>query len=235
MAWPVQRTNGFVIDATAWNEVVAGLSAWGGDVNAGTHNLSNVGTLTFSYTGYISERLAVDITGTGTEVTIQKDVDYVGQGYTQMALCGHTTPAKKLRIGYDTTADRAIIQALQVGAGFKALAINPNGGPVGIGGTPVSALHVYSGDNYPTPAATIQWATSDGSLSLNNTGAGGREFKIMVTNTISGAGAAASDSMTPPECRISCASTRPPVEASRQARRCSGMGHAMPQSMPRGT
>jgi hypothetical protein len=60
MAWPVQRTNGFLLDATAWNEVVAALSAWGGDVNAGAHNLSNVAVLSFGAGGYVGTSLGVN-------------------------------------------------------------------------------------------------------------------------------------------------------------------------------
>ncbi len=63
MAWPVQRINGFIIDATAWNEVVAALSAWGGPVNAGGNSLANLGVVSFHPAGRFNTRVAIGDAG----------------------------------------------------------------------------------------------------------------------------------------------------------------------------
>lgn len=73
MGWPALRSNGFVIDETAWNEVVASLSAWGGDVNAGGHNLSNLAILTFAVGGYIDS--VVDVRGELSLGVLYSNVD----------------------------------------------------------------------------------------------------------------------------------------------------------------
>lgn len=79
--------------------------------------------------------LHVDLSaGAGNEVRIDKDVDWIGSGFTQIRLSGKTNPLHMLRIGYSTTGDFAVLQSQVAGSGiFNPIALNPNGGNVGIG------------------------------------------------------------------------------------------------------
>jgi hypothetical protein len=50
VAWPAYRANNFVVDDTAWNEIVAALQVWGGAVDANGQNLTNAEKV---YTRYL--------------------------------------------------------------------------------------------------------------------------------------------------------------------------------------
>jgi hypothetical protein len=65
---------------------------------------------------------------------------------------------KKIAIGYDETGqDIGLIQSVHIGTGFKNLALNPNGGNVGIGTTaPTDALSVNG--NASKSAGGTSWA-----------------------------------------------------------------------------
>lgn len=94
-----------------------------------------------------STPLHVDLSAAaGNEVRIDKDVDWIGVGFTQLRLCGKTDPLHMLRIGYSTTGDFAVLQSQVAGAGiFNPIALNPNGGKVGIGTTtPAGKLEIVN-------------------------------------------------------------------------------------------
>lgn len=52
MSWVSDFINGEIITHTKLNAIIDGLKNWGGNVNAGGYNLSNVGSITFSGGGY---------------------------------------------------------------------------------------------------------------------------------------------------------------------------------------
>jgi len=64
MAWPSSQTNSFKPTSTDWNLLVSSFSAWGGDVNGNTHNLSNVNVLT------INQNICVNTASVGGGVGI---------------------------------------------------------------------------------------------------------------------------------------------------------------------
>lgn len=53
--WFPTRSAGFVVTHTEWNAVTAALGDWLGDTNAGGHNFSNVGLLTFAAAGGVPD------------------------------------------------------------------------------------------------------------------------------------------------------------------------------------
>ena len=60
---------------------------------------------------------------------------------------GKTDQTNALGLGYDDTNDVAYLQSVDIGVSFNDLAINPNGGNVGIGtASPGHLFHVYAGD-----------------------------------------------------------------------------------------
>jgi hypothetical protein len=61
----------------------------------------------------------------------------------QFAVTGSSNTNKQLRVGFNTTSDYGLIEAVIDGTGFKNLALQPNGGNVGIGTiNPTKKLHV---------------------------------------------------------------------------------------------
>lgn len=50
--------------------------------------------------------------------------------YAQINVMGATTANKRLSLGYNTTADYGVLQALLDGTGYKSLALNPMGGAI---------------------------------------------------------------------------------------------------------
>jgi hypothetical protein len=55
---------------------------------------------------------------------------------------------KQLQLGYNTTADKGYVQSVHWGTGYTDLAINPNGGNVGVGtASPIYPLDVYNSSN----------------------------------------------------------------------------------------
>jgi hypothetical protein len=59
--------------------------------------------------------------------------DATGSDPVMLELRGATNANRHLLLGYETTANYGYIAAGEVGVGFKVLALNPNGGNVGIG------------------------------------------------------------------------------------------------------
>ncbi len=117
--------------------------------------------------------LHVDLPGAGHEVRIDKDVDWVGSGWTHLRLSDATTPNKMLRIGYSAVGDFAVLQSQEAGVGFKPLTLNPNGGDVGIGTTsPSGKFHVNLATNETallgTSSASGIWGVNGGLLSQSS-------------------------------------------------------------------
>jgi hypothetical protein len=66
-------------------------------------------------------------------LTVSADVTDADVG--QLRLVGSTSSAKMLSLGYQTTSNYGFISALIAGTGYSNLALQPNGGNVGIGTT----------------------------------------------------------------------------------------------------
>jgi len=78
---------------------------------------------------------------------------------------------KQLQLGYNTTADKGYIQSVHWGTGFTDLAINPNGGNVGIGIASPSAQLELSTDSAKKPSTNTWTIASDQRLKTNITNA----------------------------------------------------------------
>jgi len=79
---------------------------------------------------------------------LQRDSTYNSESTAGLIIQNATTPLKMLTLGYDVTRDYSFIQSLHSTVGYKNLAINPNGGNVGIklGTTaPTAAIHLPAG------------------------------------------------------------------------------------------
>jgi hypothetical protein len=118
---------------------------------------------------------------------VAKDVTvYNAEGTAQLALEGATDNTMELVLGYNTTADKGFIQAVNWGNNYRDLLLNPNGGNVGIGtNNPNFKLHVS--DNGVTAAgmdsetdvliSNTNTAASIGGLAImSGTGADARIF-----------------------------------------------------------
>ena len=122
-------------------------------------NAGNVGIGTTSP----SNRLHVDLTGSN-EVRIDKNVDWVGSGFTQLRLSDVTTPNKMLRIGYSAVGDFAVLQSQEAGVVVKPLTLNPNGGNVGIGTTSPDVRLDIVGD----PNGAVRISDTDADVTSKN-------------------------------------------------------------------
>lgn len=130
----------------------------------------------FTASGTIGNSLIYD-TGTriaigGTSatygvLTVQSDAG-------QFCIQSNTTPGKQLQIGYDHTSNNSYLSSLNQGVAFTPLALQPNGGFVGVGtATPSNLLTISSGNG------TFVKFGDNGYLSHFNSGAyilGGAEF-----------------------------------------------------------
>ena len=96
---------------------------------------------------------------TNNKLTLQGD-DSVTPAR-QLVIRGNADSAKRLNIGYDTTANQATLQSYTAASTFGNLLLNPSGGNVGIGNTnPAVALSV-------TGAITATGAITGGSITTN--------------------------------------------------------------------
>lgn len=86
----------------------------------------------------------------------------------QLAVTGSSNTNKQLRLGFNTTSDYGLIEAVIDGTGFKNLALQPHGGNVGIGTTsPIYSLDVNGGINgFRAKAATT--SSSDAISTFEN-------------------------------------------------------------------
>jgi hypothetical protein len=97
----------------------------------------------------INGSVGIGVTSPGFKLSVAQDMTMgsdVTDGTAQMVIQGSTTSGKKLLLGYDTNNNGfGFIKAGNQGIAWTALALQPNGGNVGIGTTgPGSALDVYS-------------------------------------------------------------------------------------------
>jgi hypothetical protein len=91
MAWPVTRSTGFVVTAAAWNEVVNALSGWGGNVNAGGHNLSNLGALSAATGAFSGAVSAGSVASSGAITGLSVSVDCATGGVSGLFSDGATS------------------------------------------------------------------------------------------------------------------------------------------------
>ena len=77
--------------------------------------------------------VGIGITSPTVKLTVSADVTDADVG--QLRLVGSTSSAKMLSLGYQTTSNYGFISALIAGTGYSNLALQPNGGNVGIGST----------------------------------------------------------------------------------------------------
>jgi hypothetical protein len=126
---------------------------------------------------------------------IAKDNSNAASGVTAaLAISGLTSYTKRVEIGYDTTQDSGYIQANDQGTAYKALALNPAGGNVGIGVTsPQAKLHITGQVAVAIPAANIPAATTQvidwslGNLQVVNLSSATGNVTLILSNPVSGA------------------------------------------------
>jgi hypothetical protein len=137
---------GFYMQDTTWIRTMNDKSIW---VASGL--LGGQGGLTVGYGGNSPTSLGAIISGSvgiGTssptvKLTVSADVTDADVG--QLRLVGSTSSAKMLSLGYQTTSNYGFISALIAGTGYSNLALQPNGGNVGIGTTTGTfTLNVYN-------------------------------------------------------------------------------------------
>ena len=124
------------------------------------------------------ERLRIDASGNvgiGTTApttrlnVVGTSADYI----TAQIAVGEASIAtgKQLQLGYNTTADKGYIQSVHWGTSFTDLAINSNGGNVGIGTASPSAQLELSTDSAKKPSTNTWTIASDQRLKTNITNA----------------------------------------------------------------
>jgi hypothetical protein len=121
-----------LLSSTDWN-------TFNGKQNALTNPITGTGTTNyvpkFTASGTIGNSLIYD---TGTRIAIGgTDATYgvltVQSDAGQFCIQSNTTPGKQLQIGYDHTTNNSYLSSLNQGVAFTPLALQPNGGNVGIG------------------------------------------------------------------------------------------------------
>ena len=145
-----------------WDATTATISA----IDAATNIMfrTNAGV-----TMYLSEDGNVGIGVASTPATtlhIQADKNYGNGGASassadlQLMISG-TNTNQRLVLGYDTTDNYGVIQALERGTAYRSLLLNPSGGNVGIGASTVDEmLHIEASSG--TPAVKIQNTAANG-------------------------------------------------------------------------
>jgi hypothetical protein len=102
-------------------------------VSAGVGDLWLGGSGGRTLTLYRDGNVGIGITSPTVKLTVSADVTDADVG--QLRLVGSTSSAKMLSLGYQTTSNYGFISALIAGTGYSNLALQPNGGNVGIGTT----------------------------------------------------------------------------------------------------
>lgn len=74
--------------------------------------------------------VGIGTTGATSKLVVQADTTASTQ---QLILQGKTNPARQLAVGYNTTNNHGVIQAIEQGINPRNLLLNPSGGNVGIG------------------------------------------------------------------------------------------------------
>jgi hypothetical protein len=160
----------------------------------------NATTVTTSGNATVTGNLTVSGNGTqaisgATTISID-NADGLNDNNSYLRVAGFTTPAKVLRIGYDTTNGYGVIQALQGGVGYKPIKINPNGGDITLGAnvtiTGNASVNVYlkytpvtvAGLGNATTAGNgaTAYATDLTSTTSGSTATGGGSGKHLVTS-----------------------------------------------------
>ncbi len=100
-------------------------------VSAGVGDLWLGGSGGRTLTLYRDGNVGIGITSPTVKLTVSADVTDADVG--QLRLVGSTSSAKMLSLGYQTTSNYGFISALIAGTGYSNLALQPNGGNVGIG------------------------------------------------------------------------------------------------------
>ena len=106
----------------------------------------------------------------GSKFEVAGDDSGQAENAAQIQIVGATDANKQLRVAYDTTGNFAWIQAVTQGTGQDPLALNPDGGNVGIGDTTPDALFDVAGDAIIDNELTMG-AGSVGDPSVNFVGA----------------------------------------------------------------
>jgi len=127
--------------------------------------------------------VGIGITSPTVKLTVSADVTDADVG--QLRLVGSTSSAKMLSLGYQTTSNYGFISALIAGTGYSNLALQPNGGNVGIGTSNATAkLESYFASNALTinylatnldgnsPIPTYGFSVTDGSTETRSIKAG---------------------------------------------------------------
>jgi hypothetical protein len=109
----------------------------------------------------IDNNVGIGTTTPGSKLEVTGDVNYTAAGKEgQLRISGSTNNNYELMLGYDTTDNFGFITAAQYNTGWTNLALNPNGGNVGIGTTsPGTKLEVSSGGTIPV---ILTLSTRDG-------------------------------------------------------------------------
>ena len=130
--------------------------------------------------GYTTGSVGIGTASPGFKTTIAQDMTMdadITAG--QLSIQGATTPGKRLLIGYDTNGSGyGFIKSGYLGNTWTPLAIQPNGGGVGIGtaaASITSTLTVSGAGSFLNPTAQI-----------NNTTAGGISMSLLAPITASG-------------------------------------------------
>src|SRR5215831_207709 len=100
-------------------------------------------------------------------LAVASDMNWASSQQMQLHLQGVSNQNRKLVLGYDTVNNYGVIQGFEATVGYKNLALNPNGGNVGIGTTnPQVLLDLpgYSPSNSAVRFGTMEFQT----LTLNN-------------------------------------------------------------------
>ena len=184
-------TTSVIISGSATNGSLYGLQA-GQD---SSHNLSlgwfanSTASNGYSFVGSFSGNnplvlqngggnVGIGTTAPDTMVHIAADKANIANSMGQLLISGATNKNQQLILGYDTTNNYAMINALKQNDSYKPLALQPNGGNVGIGTTnPTVNLQVESS------------STASTDFRLKNSSTNGRSWVISSLGQSSSLGA----------------------------------------------
>lgn len=161
----------------------SGLFAYLGNTN-GTFEVQTSGS------GY-STKLAITTTGNvgiGTSTPSRKltvVADGAIGGTEQVFITGETDVNNQLRIGYDTSTNVGVIQAITAGTAYRSLTLSPSGGNVGIGtSTPSEALEVSGNIKTTAPTGGTAAAWKLGTVATVSPTSPNRTIEVEVNGTI---------------------------------------------------